>query len=254
MDPYQKVYNDFANDLYEYALTLTADDKEELRQISELKFFADMSPLAFGQHLQEDDNGILKPVRLPAENDPTVQRLRQIRERDRLVVDTLNEHYANFYYGIAIPYHDWRKISREERINYRQVQRAATMQSLIGVAVLAGSIAMDTDSSSSSRRRVKRQLQNVGIAEGFGQIFQGFTRRSESKIHLEAIEELSESFGSEASPMVIEVQGETRRLTGTAAAQYEDWRRLLRDIYQAETGFSGPVDVGAPARATEPSG
>lgn len=254
LDPYQKVYNDLANDLYAHASDLPRDEVRRLRQISELKFFSDMSPLAFGEHLAPNDEGYLTPIRLPAENDPNVQRLRQIRERDRLVVDTLNEHYANFYYGIAIPYHDWRKVSREERINYRQVQRAATLQTLMGVAVLAGSIAMDTDSSSSSSRRVKRQLQNVGIAQGFEQIFAGFTRRSESKMHIEAIEELSESFGSEAAPMVIEVEGETRRLTGTAAAQYEDWRRLLRDIYEAETGFSESVEVGTPARSSEPNG
>ena len=41
---------------------------------------------------------------------------------------------------------------------------------------------------------------------------------------------------------------EERRLTGTAQAQYEGWRRLLKQIYQAETGFAETVDVGAPAR------
>ena len=37
-------------------------------------------------------------------------------------------------------------------------------------------------------------------------------------------------------------------LTGTAQAQYEGWRRLLKQIYQAETGFAETVDVGTPAR------
>jgi hypothetical protein len=71
---------------------------------------------------------------------------------------------------------------------------------------------------------------------------------------VEAIKELSESFGSEAAPMVIDVEGQTRRLTGTAAAQYESWRRLLREIYEAETGFPTPIEVGSPAREAEPTG
>lgn len=254
LDPYQKVYNDIANDLYAYVNQIETGEVERIRQVSELKFFADMSPLAYGDHLQTGEDGMISVVRLPAENDPAVDRLRQIRERDRLVIDTLNEHYANFYYGIAIPYHDWRKTSREEAINYRQVKRSATLQTLMGVAVLAGSIAMDTDSSSSSNRRVKRSLQHIGINQGFDQIFAGFTRRNEAKMHVEAIKELSESFGSEAAPMVIEVKGEARRLTGTAASQYEDWRRLLKDIYEAETGFTETVDVGSPARSSEPTG
>jgi hypothetical protein len=54
--------------------------------------------------------------------------------------------------------------------------------------------------------------------------------------------------------MVIEVEGQTRRLTGTAASQYESWRRLLREIYEAETGFPSAIDVGSPAREAEPTG
>ena len=253
-DPYQKVFNDISNDLHSYASQLPAREVSQIRQVSELQFFADMSPSAYGEHLQTDKDSIYSIARLPAENDPSVARLRQIRERDRLVVDTLNEHYANFYYGIAIPYSAWRKTSREESINVRQVRRSAALQTLAGVVVLAGSLAMDTDSSSSSKRRVNRSLQNIGISEGFNRIMGGFTRRSESQLHVEAIRELSESFGSEAAPMVIEIAGETRRLTGTAAAQYESWRRLLRQIYEAETGFTEPVDVGSPARAPQPTG
>ena len=248
-DPYQKVFNDIANDLQAYVAKMPPEEIKQIRQVS-----GDMSPAQFGGHLAGDDDGIVQVVRLPAENDPAVARLRQIRERDRLVVDTLNEHYANFYYGISIPYSAWRKTSREEAINYRQVKRSATLQTLMGVVVLAGSLAVETDSSSSSTRRMQRSLQSIGISQGIDQIFAGFSRRSEASLHVEAIKELSESFGSEAAPMVIDVEGQTRRLTGTAAAQYESWRRLLREIYEAETGFPTSIEVGSPSREGEPTG
>ena len=254
LDPYQKVFNDIANDLQAFVAEMPPEEVKRIRQVSELQFFGDMSPAQFGEHLTTNEDGIVQVQRLPAENDPAVARLRQIRERDRLVVDTLNEHYANFYYGIAIPYSAWRKTSREEAINYRQVKRSATLQTLMGVAVLAGSIAMETDSSSTSTRRMQRSLQSIGISQGIDQIVAGFSRRSEASLHVEAIKELSESFGSEAAPMVIDVEGQTRRLTGTAAAQYESWRRLLREIYEAETGFPTPIEVGSPAREAEPTG
>ena len=111
-DPYQKVYNDIANDLQSHVAQLDSKTIVDIQHVSELQFFGDMSPLAYGEHLAADDKGMVSVVRLPAENDPAVDRLRQIRERDRLVVDTLNEHYANFYYGIAIPYRSWRKTAR----------------------------------------------------------------------------------------------------------------------------------------------
>jgi hypothetical protein len=99
LDPYQKIFNEIANDLQAHAELMPPKELMQTRQVSELQFFSDMSPLAYGEHLSMDEDGIITIDRLPAENDPTVARLRQIRERDRFVVDTLNEHYANFYYG-----------------------------------------------------------------------------------------------------------------------------------------------------------
>ncbi len=250
-DPYQKVFNDIANDLYAYVGTLPPRQLQQTRQISELQFFADMSPLAYGEHLMTDEEGFVAINRLPAENDPAVARLRQIRERDRLVVDTLNEHYANFYYGISIPYRSWRKNARQESINFREAKRSARMQALVGVVVLAGSLALDTDSSNRRTRNVNRGLANMGIYEGMNRILGGIRQSGEANLHIDAIAELSESFGTEAAPMVVSVEGQERRLTGTAAAQYESWRKLLREIYKAETGFSQNVEVGAPARAPE---
>jgi hypothetical protein len=253
-DPYQKVFNDFANDLHEYVALLPPRQLQQTRQVSELQFFGDMSPTAYDAYLSRDEDGIATVVRLPAENDPSVARMRQIRERDRLVVDTLNEHYANFYYGIAIPYTNWRKNARAENIKFRQEKRSAQMQALVGVVVLAGSTQINTSGNSHNTNNINRALQYQGMTRGFNTVFSALQRNRDAGLHLDAITELSESFGNEAAPMVVNVEGEERRLTGTAEAQYESWRRLLREIYEAETGFSQSVEVGAPARAPEPTG
>ena len=254
-DPYQKVFNDFANDLQQHAAQMLPKQLQQTRQVSELQFFSDMSPIAYDGYLTTDDDGIASVVRLPAENDPSVARMRQIRERDRLVVDTLNEHYANFYYGIAIPYRNWRKNARAETVKFRQEKRSAQMQALVGVVVLAGSTQIDTSGSSSrNTNNINRALQYQGISRGLNTVFNAMQRNRDAGLHLDAIAELSESFGNEAAPMVVNVEGQERRLTGTAEAQYESWRQLLRELYEAETGFSQSVEVGAPARAPEPTG
>ena len=254
-DPYQKAFNDFANDLQQFAATMPPKSLQQTRQISELRFFADMSPLAYGGYLETGEDGVVSVLRLPAENDPSVARMRQIRERDRLVVDTLNEHYANFYYGISLPYLNWRKTSRAETIKYRQEKRAASMQAIVGVVVLAASTQIDTQSSSSrNTRNINRALQYEGISRGVNTVFNAILRSREANLHLDAIAELSRSFGDEAAPMVVNIEGQERRLTGTAEAQYESWRQLLREIHEAETGFSQQIEVGSPARAPEPTG
>jgi len=254
-DPYQKVFNDFANDLHAHALSLEPKQIARIREVSELKFFAEMAPDAFGDYLSYSDDGIATVQRLPAENDPMVDRLRQIRERDRLVVDTLNEHYANFYYGIALPYEGWRKRTREQSVAYRQTRKSAVQRALIGAAVMAGSMSVDVSSSSYSRHRAQSIARAVAVDRGWRTIMDAFRQHRAAGIHREEIKELSESFVAEAAPMVVEVQGETMRLTGTAEAQYESWRKLLREIYQTETGFSeDSIQVSDPARSQQPTG
>ena len=235
-------------------LTLEPKQIARIREVSELKFFGDMAPDAYGEHLAYDEDGLAIVQRLPAENDPMVDRLRQIRERDRLVVDTLNEHYANFYYGIALPYEGWRKRTREQSVAYRQQRQTAMRRALIGAAVIAGSMSVDVGSSSYSRYRAQRIAQTVAIDRGWRTIMDAFAQHRAASIHREEIKELSESFVAEAAPMVVQVQGETMRLTGTAEAQYESWRKLLREIYRTETGFSDSVQVSDPARSQQPPG
>jgi hypothetical protein len=250
-DPYQKVVNDIANDLHTYAASLNPEEIRRMRQVSELRFFEDMVPAAFDGYMTTDNKGIVSVVRLPADNDPMVDRLRQVRERDRLVIDTLNEHYANFYYGIALPYEGWRRTSREQAVAYRQTKRSAAMRALLGVVVVAGSMQIDT---SGSHSRAKQATQFVGIDRGMRAIYEAWAIRSSANIHRENIRELSESFVAEAAPLVIQVEGESRRLTGTAESQYESWRKLLKEIYQAETGFAQDIELGVPARSAEPTG
>jgi hypothetical protein len=58
---------------------------------------------------------------------------------------------------------------------------------------------------------------------------------------------LGDSFQAEVQPMVIEVEGRTLQLKGTAEEQYQEWRRLLKELYENETG----LPVQAPAAAAD---
>ena len=65
----------------------------------------------------------------------------------------------------------------------------------------------------------------------------GFDKDEETTIHRAAIEELDDSFSAEAKPLVVDIDGETHELTGSAETQYAKWRHLLRQIYASETGL-----------------
>ena len=234
-DVFQSLYNTIANDLAEFRHTLTTTDVETIRQVAELRFAADLSPEAFADDLQLDANGRYTVVHLPAADDPMYQRVLAIRDRDFLLIDTLNGHFDNFCREMDTPYNEWRKARSEEAAALRKVERDAMQRKLIGVAAILGAIALEATNNGNYSSSVLRDSLVLGGAYA---IKTGFDKDSETDIHRDAIIELDESFSTEARPLVVEVEGETHELTGSAEAQYAQWRALLKRIYVSETGFS----------------
>ena len=86
-------------------------------------------------------------------------------------------------------------------------------------------------------RAAAAAIQAGLIIVGGQVIISGFNVSKEAEIHEAAIQELSESFGSEMKPVAMDFEGKKYELTGSAEEQFKQWRELLRKIYYAETGF-----------------
>ena len=243
-DAFQDLYHTIANDLSAFRLGMNATQIDNIRRISELRFAADFAPDAFGQHLVADAQGNYQVQRLPARDDPMLSRVRAIRDRDHLLVDTVNGHFDAFYNEMWEPYRQWRTFRSEEAAALREVESEALNRKLLGAAAIAGAIALqifgnDEVSSNTST------LRNVMVVGGALAVKSGFDKGAEAQIHEEALRELGISFEAEVTPLIVEVEGETVELTGSAEAQYQTWRGLLRKIYAAETGLLVPVTTDA---------
>lgn len=246
-DPYQSIYNEIANDLLEVREELSAAELTEIRSIAELRYAADLVPTAFGNYLTESSKGIYEIQRLPPENDPMAQRIAAVREREYMLADTVNEYYAGLYYEMSVPYEDWRKMSREEALRYKELKRSARMRQLLGVAAILGAIAYEGGGGSNSA------ITNTAILGGFEGIRSGFGLSTEADMHEDSIRELGKSFDAEVEPLVIEVEGQTHRLTGSAEEKYREWRRILHEIYATETGGVYDNPLPAPDNTNQPS-
>ena len=209
-----------------------------VRNISQLKFAQDMAPDAFGSYLKKKDHGRLEINRLPAADDPMMDRLLKIREREYMYVDTLNAHYEVYYNEMRPSYDDWRKLNYQEIKALKKIKREGMMRTLAGALLIAGAIALDVGDVSSTG-----VLQTSMILIGGQVIVDGFNVSREAEIHSAAIQELSESFGSEMQPVVMEFEDKQYKLTGSAEEQFKQWRELLRQIYFTETGFDTDVPL-----------
>jgi hypothetical protein len=237
IDSFQAVYRMIANDLATYRNELNDQQRIAIRQFADMRFAADMAPDAFAGHLQKNDKGIYEINRLPAENDPAFQRVQIVRERDFLLIDTLNGHFDNYYLEMTDPYLEWRKARSTEAAALHEVKKKANTRKALGIAAIIGAIAIEVLGGPSTQSSTGT-LRDVMVLGGAVAIKQGMDINAQSPIHQAAIEELGQSFSNEAKPMTVNVDGEVYKLTGSAEVQYQQWRVLMREIYSSETGFN----------------
>ncbi len=236
-EPFQKIYNQIANDMLAYRNQYDAGEIRKIRTIAELKFARDFSPEVFHDYLELDEKGRYSITRLPAEGDPSLQQIRQIRERDNIFVDTLQQYYASFVNQMEEPYREWREAYFLESQALKEVKSESNARLIGGaLAVLAGILAQGVDS------RTANTAGWVGIGAGAAAIQSGLQKREEAKIHVEALEEVSASLDSEIEPHSIDLEDRTVTLTGTVREQYGQWRRILKEIHATETGSA--TDAG----------
>jgi hypothetical protein len=239
-EPFQPIYNRIANDLAQHRSQLQANDARTIRQTAELRFAADLAPDAFRDYLEEDGRQHYEITRLPAGDDPMLGRVQAIRERDFLLIDTLNGHFDNFYRDMQQPYEDWRRTRSEEAHALEEIRREANTRKLLGFAAIIGAVALEA--TGNTRGYSSSVLRDAMLVGGAYAVKSGFDKASETEIHSAAIEELDDSFSAEARPMVVDVEGETHELTGSAEVQYTKWRTLLKRIYSTETGLPGAAN------------
>ena len=249
-DPFQNMYNTLANDMLAYRQQLAANDLENIRRVSELRFASDLAPYAFSNYMTQDKKGVKQVVRLPADDDPMMQRMDRIRERDYALLDTINEHYSLFADNMSEPYTNWRRYSYSELEAKDEAKRASLTRKLLGAAAIVGGLVVGAEANT-----------YAGQAAATGAIFggayavkSGFDKGAEVKMHSDSLKQLGESFQSEVQPMVVEVEGRTLQLKGTAEEQYQEWRRLLKELYENETGTAAPATTAPATAKTEAGG
>ena len=231
-DPFQNLFIRIANDLLAYREKLSEQQAIELRTISELRFAKSFSPEAFDNYVSERRDGTLKIDRLPAENDSILQRVRKIRDRDYLYIDTMQDYYDGFSQQMHLAYQDFRRSSYDSVVKARQLDRQGNRRIVAGIgAILAGIYGR-----SQAETRMVNDASTATAAVGGFVLKSGLEKKQEAAAYNESVAEMGSSLEAEIAPQVIELEDRTVTLTGTVQAQYQQWQELLHKIYKQERG------------------
>jgi hypothetical protein len=179
---------------------------QNIRDVSRLVYANDLSPESFGHMLEQDGNGQLQVISLPAENDPMLARVEDMRLRHHVFIDTVDEYYEALHDEMQQAYVMWRRHA------YDQEEQEG--------ALAPEPISQDFFSSSS----------------GYLTMTQRYNRFRWSKIYQQEFRELAAGFNQELAPAILELNEQVHGLSGTMEEQYIQWRRILRQLFELETG------------------
>jgi len=231
-EPFQGIYNQVANDLLEILQKTSLEKRRAIRSISAMRFAQSFSPEAFNQYLVEDRNGYYRLDRLPADNDPMLNRIQSIQARDHMFVDVLQDYYFGFASNMEDPYREWRAQSYQETQLIRELQTSARNRRLAGWLAIIGGAAGSIEGN-----RYVATAGMVSIMAGLAELQQSYGERDEASMHIETLSEIGQSLEEDLEPSVIELQDRTITLSGTVRDQYDEWRQILANMYYLETGI-----------------
>jgi hypothetical protein len=234
MDPFQDLYHAIANDLAAIRHELTNAQVDAVRTASTLRFAEEVAPYAFEGYLVPGEEGAYKIQRLPAAEDPMLTRILAIRARESGLLQVFDAHYGQLASDMRAPYRAWRQSSYEETRTASRLERSARQDLVLGSVAAVGGLA----GAASSGNPLGTAASVASVVGGAAVIHRGVKKYSEAEIHRDALMELAGSFSQEIAPQVIEIEGQVITLSGSAEVQFQEWRRLLRELYGTETGWT----------------
>lgn len=235
-DPFQPLYEHITDDIVKELARKPAGELAELRAISQLRFAQRFAPEQFGDYLASDAQGLVVVRRLPALDDPTLARVNEMRERDRLFTNQIGQYFHAFNERMASPYDNWRRVSHGELKAMNKLKGQAVARKIGGALAMVGGLAAVITGDSAMG-----VAGMAGMAGGAYLFKSGVDKGAQARIHAQALNELAESMGGDMRPHHITLRDQTFTLSGTVEEQYTQWRGLLKDIYVAENAGAPPT-------------
>lgn len=243
IDPFMSVYRDIANDMLAYRERLSLATVNAIRQTAEIRFAQSFASDAFAGYLAQEEDGSYQLRRLPAEKDPMLQRVREIREREYLFIDTLDDYYANYYRQMSPVYDSWRKATYADAIELKALQAQSRAR------IIGGSLAIATGVGSvySSDNAYVDASGVASVGAGAALIIKGLEKKQQAAQLADRLREIGADAEAELVPTTIQLDRETLRLTGSVDQQYTELRKILDRLYRQEYGLDNSAATATDA-------
>ena len=203
----QELYNDVAASLASARDALDTKALSDVVEISLLRYSQQLAPAAFDQYLLSADDGTFAIARLPASNDPMVARIERIRGVEYVFTDAIDAKFRELSADIESVYDVWRDYRR--KFAQYQADDAARVQN--------------------SRNDAPR-----GSFEAISAHYDNYKWDRQAA---QEQEKWARGFENEMGPTIAAIEDRVAEMEGWVNDRYAEWRRILAELFEVETGL-----------------
>lgn len=204
---YQQLYNEIAGSLQTARALLDDKALASIADVSLLRYAGQLAPTAFGDYLSSSADGLFTINRLPAKNDPMLNRIERIRGAEYVITDAVDGKFQELHAEIASIYDLWRDYRRKV-IEYK-TEDVRRVQS----------------TKSSAPRGSYEDLVNL------------YDNYKLDRITAQEQNSLAVAFSNEVRPKIQAMEDRVAELEGWVDSQYAEWYRLLEELFELESGL-----------------
>jgi len=201
-------YEDIAESLRQVRAQLSEKAVSDIVEISLLRYANELAPSAFGDYLNQSDEGVFTINRLPAENDPMLERIGRIRGVEYVITDAVDAKYQEMHADIASIYDLWRTY-RRKAVMYQEDDAERVITS-------------GSDAPRGSYEAIRTLYDNY----------------KSDRIIAQEQDKLAVAFNNEVGPRIAAMEARVAELDGWVEQQYSEWHRLLEELFEVETGLA----------------
>ena len=205
--PQQVLFARFADSLLAARNSRDARALNNIIDISSLRYAQQLAPAAFDAYLEKTAAGQFRIRRLPAESDPMLARIERIRGVEYVFTDAIDAKFRELSADIEVVYEVWRQ--------YRQK--------------FAGYQAQEAE-------RI-RNAKNTAPRGSFEAISGHYENYKWDRQAAQEQEKWAIGFENEMAPTIGAIEARVAELRGWVADRYDEWRRILAELFEIETGL-----------------
>jgi len=201
----QQLFDAIAAELASVRNRLDSKALAEIAEVSLLRYGYEIAPTAFGDYFEFAEGGGFRLLRLPARDDPMLERVQLVRHTEYVITDAVDAKYREVGTQIAHVYDVWREY-RRKTLAYREEDA-----------------------------RHAQAVKSNGAPGSFEALHNAYESYKYHRVTEQELDRLAIAFNNEVGPIVDAMESRVDEMQAWVDSRHTEWHRILEEFFELET-------------------